>query len=591
MSNISTLLKTILFFCAVIAMQNLAGATTYTAIANGNYNSSGTWQGGIAPSFNLVNDIIIIPPGIKVTAGSNISISGLAGGMTVNGDLTGTAIALDMNNATLSGNGNIDIDSFSAMFAGLFDFNGIMDVQKINTTFTGVSGNPTINVSDVFYAHGSMNMNSGNFNVFNNATIQIKGSMGVPLPSPISVSGGAVFNMLASYNVEYIGGSIESGVELSGVGLSDVTVDVGAMEEARLTSDLVLGNGSLILTSGVLNLNNHNLEFKSTGDLDAAAPGEIKSSSSSDIIINKTNPISGALKFTSGGNTVRTLSINTNGNIKLGNALKITKTLDLQLGKLDVNGNKLSLISGAEIVGANSTRYVITSSGGTLSDDVNANDSVTYHVGTDANYAPCKVKSNNNTVYNGLSIKVDEGVKNQGITGVLISNVQPLVNATWILENGTATVVDVDLELMWGLGMEVNSFDRTMSYITQSYGSEWDKQTPKAAVGAGNLYSQKRAGLKNFSAVAVFDKNTVSIQDVIANRAINMYPNPAKDVLYIELKEQAQASIYNTSGQLMQSSSINNNNNAINIANLPKGLYYIQLNSNTVNATGKFMKH
>ncbi|MCB0697448.1 MAG: hypothetical protein KDC07_08800, partial [Chitinophagaceae bacterium] len=524
MNHMFTLLRSGVLFCLFVLTQRDATAITYTAIANGNYNSAATWQGGIAPSYGLVNDAVVIPPGIKVTAGANISITGVTGSITINGDLVATNYALHVSDAAMLGNGSIIVDSFSGSFPGQFDFNGTMSTNKLEIDFMMIMGNPTIDVAQVFYVSKSLNLNNGKINLTNGTIMKISGVQGNTVPAYLTVGGAGVLGLLAPYSVEYVGGSIESGVELNGPGLKNVTVDVGTGEEVKLMGNAKLQGGTLKLTSGTFNLNNHNLEFSASGDLDPSGSGEIKGGSSSDITVSSGSAITGELKFTTGSNLVRKFIINTNGSVKLGSDLRITTMVDFQSGKIDVQNHKLSLITGATINGAGSGSYVITGNGGKLADDVGSGDTVTYHVGTQTTYAPCIITSRSNTVYNGLTVGVNDGVKNTGSTGNIISNVQPLVNATWFLENGTATTIDVDVELMWNAGMEVNSFDRTKSYITQLTGAMWDKQAGKAATTSGNMYAMKRENVHSFTPMAVFDNTTVYVNNITGNNSVQLYP-------------------------------------------------------------------
>ncbi len=591
MNHLFTFVKTCLLFSILIFVQKNTTAGTFTAIASGNYNSPATWQGGIAPGFSLTNDIIVIPPGIMVTLSSNLAISGIASSLTVNGDLNATSNAIDVNGITMAGSGIINVDSFSGAFPGQFDYNGTINVNKLNLSFNTIIGNPTIDVAKVFYVLTPIMLTNGKINLTNGTRLVIAGMSGNPIPSPISVSGGGSLGLLAPYSVEYINGSMESGLELSGPGLKDVTVDVGTGEEVKLTTIAKILGGTLKLVSGTLNLNSNDLEFNASGNLDPAGQGTIKAGSSSDVLVNTATAITGALKFATGGNILQNLVINTSGNVKIANDLKVTNKVDLKSGKVDIQGNKLSLITGAEVTGADASKYIITGNGGKLSDDVGADDSTTYHIGTETQYAPCMVKSNNNTVYNGLSIGVNEGVKSLATSGTLMSAAQPMVNATWFLENGTAAVVDFDLELMWGAGLEVNSFDRNKSYITQLQDATWDKLTGKAATTTGSMYSNRRTGVKKFTAAAVFDDATVGIKNVASNNTINMYPNPASNVLYIDVNEQSQATIVNMSGSVMSNALLSTHNKKIDISNIPAGIYYLHLTGKYTNATGKFVKH
>ena len=69
-------------------------------------------------------------------------------------------------------------------------------------------------------------------------------------------------------------------------------------------------------------------------------------------------------------------------------------------------------------------------------------------------------------------------------------------------------------------------------------------------------------------------KEEVSITD--ESIVINLFPNPAKDKIYIESTEIINTlKVYNVSGQLMLEKSIANNNGELNIELLKSGVYFI----------------
>lgn len=74
------------------------------------------------------------------------------------------------------------------------------------------------------------------------------------------------------------------------------------------------------------------------------------------------------------------------------------------------------------------------------------------------------------------------------------------------------------------------------------------------------------------------EKNPNGLESVSSN-TIKVYPNPAKDILYIETEHQDRAftcSIYSVSGQLKKKGSILNT--SIDVSELSKGMYIIQIN-------------
>lgn len=69
---------------------------------------------------------------------------------------------------------------------------------------------------------------------------------------------------------------------------------------------------------------------------------------------------------------------------------------------------------------------------------------------------------------------------------------------------------------------------------------------------------------------------------------IELYPNPAKDVLSISnIDNVGQVMIYNMQGQIVMNGEVSNN---INISHLPKGMYIVKLISEQGSAVKKFIK-
>ncbi|WP_412560299.1 S8 family serine peptidase [Winogradskyella sp. MIT101101] len=74
---------------------------------------------------------------------------------------------------------------------------------------------------------------------------------------------------------------------------------------------------------------------------------------------------------------------------------------------------------------------------------------------------------------------------------------------------------------------------------------------------------------------------------------INIYPNPVKDNLYVELPTQlvnSEVSIYNQLGQKVLQTVLNTNSEAINVESLEAGFYVLKLSSETNFRTFKFVR-
>lgn len=201
----------------------------------------------------------------------------------------------------------------------------------------------------------------GSLDVGADATIVISGGA-------ISVSGGTV-GLSGNYNVVYTSGSANAGVELTGSGLQDVTIDVGAGNDVSLSADLTVA-GTLSLTSGTLELNGNDLTIAASGDVSASGSGVIHASlGSSNITVNATGGLTGTLDF-SGGSSVNNFTVNVGAgyDVQIEGDLSINGTLSLTSGDLDFGGASLTIngsVSGSgSLSGDASADLTVSTAGG-----------------------------------------------------------------------------------------------------------------------------------------------------------------------------------------------------------------------------------
>lgn len=578
----------VLILITAFALTGLqSSAVTYTAVANGNFNTGSTWQGGIAPPYNLTDDVVIIPGGFTVALTGNLVMGGAVGSLNVNGTLSGSTHSLVINDLQFTGTGEVNVDSFAGGTSvfGTFDFGGTLNTNILHTQFMNSANSPIINVAQKLYLSDTMHMTSGTFTIGSGSDIIVTNS-GSTLAGPyLLVSGTGNYNLTNAYAVDYAGGSVRAGTELSGSGLSAVNVNVGTGNEVQLTDDLVLNTQTLMLSDGVLNLNNQNLTIGNSNGITVSGTAAIRSTSASDLTINA--DINSALRFAQ-GSALGNLNINVNNAVRLGTDLKVATAVNLNSGKVHIQGYKLSLITGAVVNNAGTNKYIIADAGGQLVADIAPNSSTMYHVGTAHNYAPCTITANTNTAYNGIGAGVNSGVKAAGTTGKLISANQPLVNATWFISPGNASVVDVDIKLAWDAGIELNGFDRQSAYVAQLAGATWKKNKAGQATQEPNgQYSYTQEEVHYFSPLAVFDGNTVGVEQLATADDIKIYPNPASNVLHIRTPQQAAAVIYDMQGRSASNLQLQQGDNATDISMLPAGVYYMQLSTG---ASIKFIK-
>jgi hypothetical protein len=103
--------------------------------------------------------------------------------------------------------------------------------------------------------------------------------------------------------------------------------------------------------------------------------------------------------------------------------------------------------------------------------------------------------------------------------------------------------------------------------------TSFDNQTATSA----SAYASPQVGIKDFE---------------LNHNSIRVFPNPANDKITIDCKEQQnlKISFYNSVGQLVLFKEIKGSLNDIDISALPKGIYILDVNSDTVTAKLKLVK-
>jgi len=366
-------------------------AATFTAVASGNFSSSATW-GGTAPSSSILLDQIVIPAGITVNLDNDVNINGLLSSVDVEGTLTASGnSALTLTLGTLSGAGTIMVNSLELSAGSTFSFTGALTTNTLMVAQNVSTSADIMVMQTATLTSGTLSLVSGgSLDLGSNGTIEISGGL-------LSLGGGGSTGLTGNYNVTYTSGSSVAGVELSGSGLQNVTVDVSAANQVTLTSDLTVG-GTLTLTSGSLNLSGNNLTVN--GSISAAGSGTINSTSLSNININTNGGTGGTIHFGALSHSANNVTINVGAGSQayIAGALNVTGNLNLTSGTLNFSGTDLNIsgdITGSGTLTGNSTSNLTINTLSSLSSSLNfssggqtVNDlSITVGSGNSANLA------------------------------------------------------------------------------------------------------------------------------------------------------------------------------------------------------------
>ena len=577
----------VLLLATAFSTPSVYGAT-FTASASGAWTSSATWAGGTAPSLNITGDQIIIPSGINVSLLNNLTINGALAALAINGSLTSASDdTLTLGMGAITGAGSIN-EGFIILNSGsVLAFTGSVTASALINYATSLQVAANVNLKYALGLVGGLSVQTGGILTMDSAsTIYVSGGT--------LSTGGGTLQLTNSYNVNYISGSISSGLEISGSGLNNVTVNLTSTSAQLSLAGNLAVSGALYLQQGVLNLNGNTLTIN--GTINSTASGSIWGSATSNIIVNGTGSV-GTIMLASGWQTLNNLTINigSSGTVTLGSSATVNGTLTLTNGTINIGNYNLTVASGGNLVGGSASSYVVTSSTGILTMTVaNAGAAGMFQVGTVANYAPVTI-TNNSSASGSFDVNAHPGVFANGSTGTDMSATQSVVNTSWDVASSISSGANVNLEMFWNTNMQVNGFDNTQAYISHYTGGSWNTHALAAATShGGGSYSLALTGVTSFSPFAVFDKNTVTgITEIAAINHFEIYPNPASDNLFVRNISGGNVvnmDVIDINGKLVASYKLTDLNTSISLARLNAGTYFVKLYNDNMNEVKRFSK-
>jgi len=531
---------------------------------------------------------------VNVGGGNNVTLSS---GVTVNDSLTLTSGTLVLNGNTLtvdgqvSGSGTITGDALADMVVNttggisstiMFTSGG----QMLNNLTVNVGSGNSVKIGNDLTIDGTLALTGGNIDISNDS-LTLNGTFSGSGMFAVNSNSGLIINTA---------GSIVTPLSFSG-SIGELHLNTGTNFTVDLGNNLTVAN-KLILQSGTLVLNGNNLTI--SGDISASGSGNIFSTASSDVIVNSAVSPTGSLTFELPGNTVNNLRIDVGGggSVTMGSDVIIQSSLAFTAGHVTTGGHNIQIASGGSITGANSNAYVITDVNGLLTMSVDAADSANLRVGTSTYYFPASIKLNAGSSTGTVSVNVSSGVYGQGTTGVQISAVQPLVDATWEFETNISSNLNYNMRLQWDPSAEVNGFVHTNDYISHYTSNAWDLGAyTNASAAGGGMFAIERTSLTSMSPFSVFDASTVptSVNEVAnTNGQLTVYPNPASEsinIANVNPTETTYADIINVCGQVMGTFKMNNTNiNTIPVGALAQGVYFVRVYNDKINVVEKFVK-
>ncbi|MCK9422826.1 MAG: T9SS type A sorting domain-containing protein [Bacteroidales bacterium] len=436
-----------------------------TISVGGSWTNNGTFTADLGTvSYNGTS-----AQNIVVFAYKNLTLAGsgtktFAGTTTISGKLSinesavanlGTGLTHTSNMLTLGGAGQASGSWGSTASSAtnknntyfLSTSNGIVNVTTgSNTQWTGTTntdwntasnwlgGTVPVATSDVVIPSGG-----------NQPTIGAAGA----LCSNLTINNGAILTIGGAYNLTISGNFTNNGTFAPGTGtityngtsaqnILNVTYQNLTVNNSGGVSliDNTVVNGTLTLTAGSLNLGSNSLTINGNTSVTS---GTLYGTTSSNLIINGTGALSGALTFASGGQYLNSLTLNrtSSGSATLNSNLTFGPgTSTLTNGNLVVNSSCTLTLTGT--LNCTSTNAVTGSgtfnnlSGSTLG--IGSPDGLAFGAGN--------IRTNNKTwgyaanyTYNGTSAQV---------TG---TSLPPQLQGTFMISNSSGVTLSTDLEI------------------------------------------------------------------------------------------------------------------------------------------------
>lgn len=228
----------------------------------------------------------------------------------------------------------------------------------------------------------------------------------------------------------------------------------------NVTSNVALSSGTLFLSGAA------------GGDLQMA--GDFTKSGGDFTHNNRSLTFNGTTLQTITSNStliIPFITINNAANVRLGTStgLTLTNTLTFTNGKLDINGNNITL--GGSTVGVTNARYVVTSNGtntARVTRSLTAGTPFTFPVGTSANYMPVTL---NPTVSEAFNVRAYDPPTADGIPGSGVNfipgKLSNMVQAIWNIDRVVTSTNNVEVTLQWQQVQEGTNFQ---SYPNEGIG-------------------------------------------------------------------------------------------------------------------------
>ena len=311
-----------------------AQLNAFTAVTSGAWSSPATW-GGVGPGSTVTNQDIIIPSGIAVDLDMDVAFSGLLNTITVDGALNSTTNrGVTITSGSFQGSGTamigkLDLNGITVTY----NFSGELTVGTLRNGGVAIAVDSSVTVTD------TLNLDQGSVILNTGGELIIPGNSNIIVNNGSITVAGGMFTTLSPYDIWYIGGTKNTGVETNSTYVRDVHVDLSSNSMNLILTANVTVFQNLHMNSGHVVLNGYRLRVY--GDLQRGAGAVFEGTGTSEFWLTPTtvgSPTS-SIEFTT-GSSVTELAISmadTFGTCILDGELLVTGTLRLLQGNLNID--------------------------------------------------------------------------------------------------------------------------------------------------------------------------------------------------------------------------------------------------------------
>src|SRR3989344_4940688 len=528
--------------------------------------------------------------------GGNVNVEGVVhhdmgminlngGTLTLMDDYVRTAGANFIGSAT----SNMVIQSNSSLSSSLvFD----ADYDQLNDlTIDMADAGASTSIGSDLTINGELMLEDGDFYMSSGALIMANGSEIIVTDGDLMNSGGT-FDGDNSYSVTYNGNaSGASGIELTGTGLNNLTIDMANQSDAVELSNHIIIPGSLDLDTGGVDLNGYDLILD--GSLSTTTQGWFGGHEDSDIEFNTASLLGDTVWFSSGANVFGDFMINsTDGSdLVIGNNVEVGN-LTMTTAGVHLRDNELRLSSTGMITGANENQYVLINGTGSLVQNVPISGPYTmYPVGTDDGYAPFGLQQNSGTA-SYFKVHTHNLVWSNGTSGIDWAEDQAVVSRSWDLESEAGGTLNLNVMTEWQDDFEVNAFDRNDAFIMHYNGGTLDaaSQAPAAADPVGGMYRLERENVTTDGPFAVGTGEDLNVNEngqIVAD----IYPNPVQTILNSEASfdEVTTAAVVDAIGNVIHTEKVLGNH-SFDFTTYPNGVYFVKYSNSKGTSSYRVVK-